>query len=87
MKKCDNSCDCGCRRLHELRAGEKARIHCHHAMGAIRQRLLDLGFVPNTEVDVIRRAPLGDPIQLKVSNYNVTLRRSEAELIEVAEAV
>jgi ferrous iron transport protein A len=45
--------------------------------------LLDLGFVPESEVDVIRCAPLGDPIQCKVTNYNVTLRKTEASLIEV----
>ncbi len=79
-KKGNRACCC---RLHQIKSGKKARIHCHHAMGAVRQRLLDLGFVPNAEVDVVRRAPLGDPIQLKLGTYSVTLRRSEAELIEV----
>ena len=51
--------------------------------GAVRQRLLDLGFVPQAQVDVIRRAPLGDPIECRVANYKVTLRNSEAALIEV----
>ena len=69
--------------LGDVKPGRKARIRCHHAKGAVRQRLLDLGFVPESEVDIIRRAPLGDPIQCKVANYNVTLRKSEASLIEV----
>ena len=69
--------------LGDVKPGRKARIRCHHAEGAVRQRLLDLGFVPKCEVDIIRRAPLGDPIQCKVANYNVTLRKSEASLIEV----
>lgn len=69
--------------LNEIKSGCRARIHCHHANGAIRQRLLDLGFVPNTEVDIIRRAPLGDPIECRVANYKVALRGSEAALIEV----
>jgi len=77
---------CGCRMLNEVRPGEKVCIRCHHACGAIRQRLLDLGFVPSARVDVIRRAPLGDPIQLKVNNYNVTLRKSEAAQIEIEAA-
>ena len=72
-----------CRMLVDMKPGRKARIRCHHAKGAVRQRLLDLGFVPDSEVDIIRRAPLGDPIQCKVANYNVTLRKSEAALIEV----
>ncbi len=71
--------------LNDVKSGSRTRIHCHHSSGAIRQRLLDLGFVPNAEVDVVRRAPLGDPIECKVANYCVTLRRSEAAMIEVNE--
>ncbi|PIE64395.1 MAG: ferrous iron transport protein A [Desulfobacterales bacterium] len=78
MKKRRNCC-----RLHNLKSGQKARIRCHHAQGAVRQRLLDLGFVPESEINVIRRAPLGDPIQCKVANYCVTLRATEAQHIEV----
>lgn len=69
--------------LNDVKSGCRAKIHCHHSRGAVRQRLLDLGFVPQAEVDVVRRAPLGDPIECKVANYKVTLRNSEAQLIEV----
>ena len=69
--------------LSQLKPGKAARIRCHHSKGATRQRLLDLGFVPQSEVTVIRRAPLGDPIQIKLANYCVTLRQSEADLIEM----
>ncbi|PIE73638.1 MAG: ferrous iron transport protein A [Deltaproteobacteria bacterium] len=69
--------------LNDIPSGSQAKICCHHATGAIRQRLLDLGFVPESRVDVVRRAPLGDPIACKVANYCVTLRNSEASLIEV----
>ena len=69
--------------LHDVTLGKCAKILCHHAKGAIRQRLLDLGFVPESEISVIRRAPLGDPIECRVANYKVTLRASEAALIEV----
>ncbi len=72
-----------CCMLKDIKPGCHARIHCHHAKGAVRQRLLDLGFVPQTEIDVIRCAPLGDPIECRVANYKVALRRSEADLIEV----
>lgn len=82
MKKKRNCCRC---MLGEIKPGKKVKIRCHHAKGAVRQRLLDLGFVPHCTVDVVRCAPLGDPIQCKVANYNVTLRRSEAALIEVEE--
>lgn len=69
--------------LRDVKPGERAKIRCHHARGAVRQRLLDLGFVPDTEVDVIRWAPMGDPIQCKVADYNVTLRKTEAGMIEI----
>lgn len=78
--KCRNG---NCCMLKDVRPGKRARIHCHHAKGAVRQRLLDLGFVPQTEIEVIRRAPLGDPIECCVANYKVALRKSEADLIEV----
>ncbi|PID40394.1 MAG: ferrous iron transport protein A [Proteobacteria bacterium] len=76
----------GCCTLKDIESGCRAKVHCHHSSGAVRQRLLDLGFVPESYVDVVRRAPLGDPIQCKVANYCVTLRSSEASLIEVEPA-
>ena len=69
--------------LKKIKPGQRAKIRCHHAKGAVRQRLLDLGFVPETEIEVIRKAPLGDPIECCVANYTVALRKSEADLIEV----
>ncbi|WP_239061116.1 FeoA family protein [Desulfovibrio sp. JC022] len=74
---------CKCCTLMEVSSGKKVKIRCHHAKGAVRQRLLDLGFVPQTDIEVIRRAPLGDPIECRVANYKVALRKSEACLIEV----
>lgn len=69
--------------LKDVQSGCCAKIRSHHAKGAVRQRLLDLGFVPQAQVDVIRRAPLGDPIECRVANNKVTLRNTEAALIEV----
>jgi len=76
-------CRANCNMLRDIKPGRRAKIRCHHATGAVRQRLLDLGFVPETEVEVIRKAPLGDPIECCVANYTVALRKSEADLIEV----
>jgi ferrous iron transport protein A len=50
-----------------------------------RRRIMEMGLVPGAEIEVIRRAPLGDPIELRVKGYNLTLRRFEAELISVEE--
>lgn len=69
--------------LKDIEPGQRGKICVHHAKGAVRQRLLDLGFVPRTEIEVIRRAPLGDPIECCVANYKVALRKSEADTIEV----
>lgn len=69
--------------LNTVSPGKHVKILCHHSQGAIRQRLLDLGFVPGATINLVRKAPLGDPIQCKVANYNVTLRNAEASLIEV----
>jgi len=75
-----------CCMLNDVQPGCRAKIHCHHAKGAVRQRLLDLGFVPQAKVDVIRSAPLGDPIECRIDNYKIALRKSEADLIEVESA-
>lgn len=73
----------GCCTLNDVESGCRARIRRHHAQGAVRQRLLDLGFVPASQVDVVRSAPLRDPIQLKVGDDHVSIRREEAAQIEV----
>jgi ferrous iron transport protein A len=65
--------------------GCRCRIRRHWAQGAIRQRLLDLGFVPDAEVEMVRCATLGDPLEIRLGQYYVTLRKREADLIEVQE--
>jgi ferrous iron transport protein A len=72
-----------CQVLTQVKKGCRCRIRRHNAHGAIRQRLLDLGFVPNAEVEMIRCATLGDPLEMRMGDYYVTLRKREADLIEV----
>ncbi|MDN5309095.1 MAG: ferrous iron transport protein [Methanolobus sp.] len=48
-----------------------------------RKRILDMGLTPGTRVDVIRRAPLGDPVEFKLKGYNLSLRKKEAEIVLV----
>lgn len=69
--------------LSAVGCGNRRRIKRHRAIGAVRQRLLDMGLIPNTEVEVIRVAPLGDPIEVKVGDSRVTLRKTEADQIEI----
>lgn len=71
-------------RLAELRSGDRCIVTAHHAKGAFRKRLLEMGFVPGEEVFVVRSAPLKDPIEYNLLGYHVTLRRQEAETIEVS---
>ncbi len=69
--------------LIEVTKGSWCRIHRHHAQGAIRQRLLDMGLVPNAEVQMVRCATLGDPLEMRVGDSYISLRRHEAKLVEV----
>ncbi len=69
--------------LTQVANGCRCRIRQHKSCGAIRQRLLDLGFVPNAEVEMVRCATLGDPLEMRLGDYYVTLRKREADLIEV----
>lgn len=70
-------------RLSELRTGEKGIIVKVMGRGAFRKRIIEMGFIRGKEVVVIQNAPLKDPIHYKVMGYDVSLRRSDAALIEV----
>ena len=69
--------------LADLEPGTAAVIEGIHTAAPAGQRLLDLGFVPNTPVRVLRRAPLGDPIEFELRGYRICLRHSEAAWIHV----
>jgi len=70
-------------RLSELCPGNKGRIAFVSGQGAIRKRLLEMGMTSDTRFEVVRIAPLGDPIQIRIRGYNLSLRKSEAEQVEV----
>ena len=69
--------------LKELRPGQSARIHTVGGEGALRQHFLDMGVIPGVGVTVIKLAPMGDPMELRIRGYELTLRLSEAEKITV----
>ena len=71
--------------LDELGIGHSARILKVGGEGALRRRLLDMGLTPRTEVMVRKVAPLGDPIELYLRSYELTIRLSDARKIEVCE--
>ena len=69
--------------LKELEPMEKGRIVKVGGQGEIRRRLLDMGVVNGVTVEVLRVAPLGDPVQIKVKGYDLALRKAEAENIQI----
>ena len=70
-------------RLSELKPGEKGIISRVTGDKELRRRLLDMGLTRGTEITVIRRAPLGDPIEFLLKGYNLSLRREEGENVYV----
>ena len=72
--------------LSELKLMRRAIITEVGGKGVLRRRLLDMGLTPGTAVLVRKRAPLGDPIELSLRGYELTLRLEEAEKIHVMEA-
>lgn len=71
------------KQLAQLKPGEAGVITKLRGTGNIKHRLIDMGLVPGTMVRVMKYAPLGDPIEIKVKNFDLALRVSEAETIDV----
>ena len=69
--------------MNELEKGEKGRVVKIGGRGSVRRRLLDMGLVSGTEIEMERVAPLGDPIEIKIKGYNLSLRKEEAASIQV----
>lgn len=69
--------------LNEVRIGHKATIVEVGGEGALRRRLLDMGLTPNTQVMVRKVAPMGDPIEIHLRGYELTLRVDDAKNIKV----
>ena len=70
-------------RLSDLKTGQRAVILKVLGHGGFRRRIMEMGFVRGKRVEVLQNAPLKDPIKYKVMEYEVSLRRSEAQMIEV----
>jgi len=71
--------------LDQLQAGEMGRIVKVDYVGAVTRRIVDMGMVKGSVVEVVKTAPLGDPIEVKVKGCNISLRRSEAATVLVAD--
>lgn len=72
--------------LSELKPGEKGIIVKVSGVGAIQRRIVDMGLVPGAKFKVLKFAPLGDPMEIKIKGFNLSLRKVEAESIQVETA-
>ena len=69
--------------LSNLKIGEKATVLAVRGEGAVRRRLFDMGITPGAEIYLRKKAPLGDPIEISLRGYELTLRKAEAANVEM----
>lgn len=69
--------------LNEMKVGQSGIITAVNGEGVLRCRLLDMGLIPNTKVTLEKIAPMGDPIEIRIRGYELTLRIHDAKKIEV----
>ncbi len=69
--------------LRDARIGETVKVKRLHGEGAVKRRIMDMGITKGIEVFVRKVAPLGDPIEVNVRGYELSLRKADAEMIEV----
>jgi len=70
-------------RLDGLKPGKKGIVKRVSSGGALKKRLLDMGIVPGCSLEVLRTAPLGDPVEVRIRGYNLSLRKEEAVRVYV----
>lgn len=71
------------RTLKEVKVGETVVVSKLTGMGAVKRRIMDMGITKGVEIYVRKVAPLGDPIEVKVRGYELSLRKADAEMINV----
>ena len=71
------------RTLRDARIGETVTVLKIHGEGAVKRRIMDMGITKNVDIYVRKVAPLGDPIELTVRGYELSLRKADAEMVEV----
>lgn len=71
--------------LDKLKIGREGKITAVNGQGALRDRLLDMGLTPGTKVMVRKVAPMGDPIEITLRGYELTLRIDDAKMIDIEE--
>ena len=69
--------------LKEIKIGKSAKVIKVHGEGALKRRIMDMGITKGVEISVRKVAPLGDPLEITVRGYELSLRKADAEMIEV----
>lgn len=69
--------------LRDIKVGESAKVVKLHGEGAVKRRIMDMGITRGVEISVRKVAPLGDPVEITVRGYELSLRKADAEMIEV----
>ena len=69
--------------LKDARVGETVTVVKLHGEGAVRRRIMDMGITKNVEIYIRKVAPLGDPMELNVRGYELSLRKADAEMVEI----
>ena len=69
--------------LRDAKVGETVKVVRLHGEGAVKRRIMDMGITRGVEVYVRKLAPLGDPIEVNVRNYELSIRKADADMIEV----
>jgi len=69
--------------LRDVKVGETAKVVKLHGEGAVKRRIMDMGITKGVEVYVRKLAPLGDPVEVTVRDYELSIRKADAEMIEV----
>ena len=72
--------------LKESKVGETVRVVKLHGEGAVKRRIMDMGLTKGVDVQIRKVAPLGDPIEVTVRGYELSIRKADAEMIEVENA-
>ena len=69
--------------LKDIKIGKSARVVKVHGVGALKRRIMDMGITKGVEIYVRKVAPLGDPIEINLRGYELSLRKADAEMVEV----
>ena len=69
--------------LKDVKIGETVKVVKLHGEGPVKRRIMDMGITKNVSIYVRKAAPLGDPIEIKVRGYELSLRKADAQMIEV----